>query len=862
MWNDPIENTPSIVQTNFGPYGDYIPADGEMYCAPTSVVMGLYWLASNGFTQLAPATYGGADDQAALSLELIIAGLVGTSPTEGTLNSMTGGIADYFAACGIATSQYAYTGSGNPGFTWLAAQLAPNVASDPETIALGVFWVGWYAPPSQECPCDDTLCYQGGHTLAPLTVDPGAGKITINNADPASFLNVPNEPSEVQQTVTLQTLPDGWTLEGLSLPSQDYSEVVTDKLGNGTNYAILLGADVWAIKANARPSVAGYEPATWQIDTTKSINTNGGTLTVLAPLAGTGGLEKLGNGTLLLNNSNDLTGSNIVYCGILASTQTSGNPFGSSAVTLTTGGTLQLAPSGSTPVKAQIASGNAAQFTASYGGGSLQLNGTNTYFIIIGGCTDGVTPNITRIGSGTLLIAPGGDTTALGLDQKVLVTGTSGNLPAVTYGIVSPYILGADTSPAASGTFLTYDAVNGFAAASTTRSTSVGINSVECSTVYEVLDTQTIAAGGSAQVAALEMNGGIVSGSGAQLLVGSQAAGTVAGIIMNAGTIAVDTLVLGDAEGAIYSSNADTGTSGREITSTITGTDGLTFFGPGSLTLWGDNGTSLSGAVNLNAGTLVAAGSYATGVGDVLIHNGATLQVTSSVASTVTVGQSGTLYLNGGTMLGAVTVASIGSDTSLPGGIIQGGGTIAGEATISGVIQSGLQAGILQFQNKLVIAGQSLIYWRLLDYVDDNTHGTPGVDWNALQFDGETVMGSATAYPMFLIDFRELGSDPDGGNPFWNQSHEWTFIMLGAPNPTCYWDLANAYYSRGNFDLSWTGPTIFMTWTPAPLSRSLAERFALQAGARRAARQRRQPTQATLAAPVAKAELDDALPLR
>ncbi|WP_448029876.1 hypothetical protein [Bradyrhizobium liaoningense] len=43
MWKDPIRSTPSIIQTDFGPFGQSLPGDGEAYCGPTSMVMGLYF---------------------------------------------------------------------------------------------------------------------------------------------------------------------------------------------------------------------------------------------------------------------------------------------------------------------------------------------------------------------------------------------------------------------------------------------------------------------------------------------------------------------------------------------------------------------------------------------------------------------------------------------------------------------------------------------------------------------------------------------------------------------------------------------------------------------------------------------------
>jgi hypothetical protein len=81
MWNDPVTNTPSIVQTDFGAWGQNLPGYGEAYCSPTAMVMGLYYLCSNGFSQLGPGPYDGqtSPTSPANNLERVIAGLARTS---------------------------------------------------------------------------------------------------------------------------------------------------------------------------------------------------------------------------------------------------------------------------------------------------------------------------------------------------------------------------------------------------------------------------------------------------------------------------------------------------------------------------------------------------------------------------------------------------------------------------------------------------------------------------------------------------------------------------------------------------------------------------------------------------------------
>jgi autotransporter-associated beta strand protein len=829
VWKDPVKNTPSIVQVDFGAYGQNIPGDGEAYCGPTSMVMGLYWLRANGFTQVVPAAYDGQEDPVATNLERVIAGLAQTSSVSGTGGDLTDGVSSYLSACGIAPDQYMIVGTDSPNLAWLGAQLAPNVADNPDTIVLANFSVGWYSRPNTT---STDFQNNGGHVLTPLTVDLFAGTITINNAYPASFENVLNQPDENPQTVEITVVPSGWTLPYLGA-SQDYSQVVSATQGsNGLDYAILWGGAAWAISTTALPSSSSYQLSTWAIGQLQEINTNGGILTVIAPLAGAGGFEKDGEGTLLLTNVNDLTGANAVSGGTLASTQASGTPFGAGPMILSGGGTLLLSPSGS--AKVAIASGSGAACTIGDGSGTLQFLGQDTYVITIGGNSDGTTPNIARGVAGTLVIAAGAGLAELGTGQQVLVAGMVGNLPVVSNGIVAPFIVGQDNDAASAGAFLTYDSSAGFQAASTVSSASVDINQVQSDVVYAVVGLQTIDVGGAPQVAALQVNGGQIEGLAGSLLVGSQAAGDIAGVVMNGGIIMAGALGFGDAEGLIYTSDA-----GAAITSAIGGSAGLTVFGPGTLILAADSSTTLTGPVNVNSGTLIAASTNAssTGAGEVVVNSEAALEVTGIVGGLVMVDQSGTLFLNGGTVQGDVTIAPVGETSADPGGILQGGGTIGGSAAISGVIQSGPQAGLIEFTDAVDISGDASFFWRLQTLVD-NTDSSPGIGWNALQFNSAKSSAGAQLTPIsYFLDFSALDGDPDGGDPFWTTSHTWSLLIFAANNGTAWWGFGNFYYESGNFDLQWDNWTACLTWTPAAAKQSLADRRRARAEAQQRAQQ-------------------------
>ncbi|MBH5390320.1 hypothetical protein [Bradyrhizobium diversitatis] len=830
MWKDPIESTPSIIQTDFGPFGQSLPGDGEAYCGPTSMVMGLYWLSANGFTQVAPAVYNGEDDPVAINLERVVAGLMQTSSEGGSfVDGMTSGMADYLSACGIGPDLYHLTSTSNPDLAWLADQLAPNVSESPQTIVLANFAVGWF---SVSQTTKGYMENSGGHVLAPLTVNLTGGTITINNAFPASFENVPNLPSSNPQTVQIAQMPSGWTLENQPLPSEDYSQVVTDALTGRGVYAVLWQGQAWAISPSALPSTSGYEPSTWTINQPKVINTNGGTLTVVAPISGLGGLQKYGEGTLLLTNTNQLMGHNTVGAGTLASTRTSGTPFGSFRMTVTNGGILELRSDGAT-VDVQIASGSLATFVIGSTGGALQLSGSGNYRVVIGGNDDGTLTNIVRNSGGTLVIVPGGGMAQLGLTQQVFVAGTGANLPVVTNGIVAPYILGEDDDAASSGKFLTYSPSEGFASAATVSSTDVGINDVPADAVYEVVDSQAVESGGVPQVAALEVNGGAITGDDASILVGSQASGDAAGLIMNGGSIATASLSFGAAEGLIYT-NASGDSS--QIAAAIEGSAGLTIFGPGTLTLSADSSGTLSGPIRVNGGTLIAGGTggSATGAGEVLVSYAATLEVPGTVTGAVVVGEAGTLFMNGGTVSGPVTIAATGTDTPAPGGILQGSGTISGTTSISGIIQSGPQAGLITFTGETTMAGDASFYWRLQKLVDDADPGAgPGIYWNALQFNSpDTNLGTKNAPLWLFLDFSALDGDPDGGNAFWQKPHTWTLFTYAADAGRFWPAYENFSYQSGSFNTVFDNWVVSLQWKPAASPQSLPERWRANARAR------------------------------
>ncbi|WP_341987733.1 hypothetical protein [Azorhizobium sp. AG788] len=824
---------------DFGAYGQNLPGDGEMYCGPTSILMGLYYLSANGFTQLAPAVYGGQEDAAATSLERVVAGLMGCTATGGTSGEgLMQGVASYLSACGIAPEQYQVSDSGSPDLAFVMEMIAPNVSQDPSgPIALTCFSVGWFW---RDDVTSTDFSGGGGHVLAPLVSElillplpplpPGVPTemLILNNAYPASFEAVPNLPTENPQMVQIAPVPSGWSLPGMDLPSQDYSQVLSGTQG-GEDVAILWGAAAWTIAATARPDSPGYQPSPWVLTEQVMLNTNGGSLTVVAPLWGGGGVHKVGDGILLLTAANGTTGRNLVTGGTLASNQTEGTPFGSGTMVLANGGTLQLSGTGTQSVTIAGGNGGASSlFSLGDAGGTLAITSTDAFTVCLGGHEDGIHPNLTSIPGATLILAPGGGISALGATQRIIVSGSAGNLPPVAGGMVTPCIIGLD-SDGQSGRFLTYDATNGFVLAAMTSSADVTIDQVPSDAIYRVVTEQTVAPGATAQAAALEVDGVHLYGGSGTLLVGDQTSGSAAGLILNnVPNILVGNLGFGAATAFLYAGGES------KISATLTGSAGLTSFGPGTLTLWADSAQTLSGPVTVNSGTLIAsgatqAGASATGSGNVTINSGATLEVSGAVAGAVTVAVGGTLLLNGGSIAGTVT--QISDASTYPGGVIQGGGTIEGFATLHGAITSGPAAGILIFKAGIATSASTCFWWRLQSLVDKST-GNAGVDWNAIEvYGGGASFGKRGVGVTYYLDFSALAGDPDAGDPFWQSPHVWPIVLT---NVACYDNWGNFTYQSGTFDMDFEDDQFCLTWTPASSRQSPAQQRRTRAAAARA----------------------------
>jgi autotransporter-associated beta strand protein len=305
--------------------------------------------------------------------------------------------------------------------------------------------------------------------------------------------------------------------------------------------------------------------------------------------------------------------------------------------------------------------------------GSLDISGTSTAStaaststLVLTGGTAGETVTLTngikRADHSTLLIAPTSAATnaTLGVTEKVL----SGTAPALTNGIVSPWTLidlgaASVSNGAAAGNnrynFATYNSISGFgvAAYSKTGLGSAGINASTATDVVEQTGASTLTAGKSAYALKLD-SGAVITATGQTLTLGDGS--NPAGLILGGSSAAITggTLAFGGSEAAVFVRGT------TAVSSTLTGTNGLTLSGSGTLTL-SSASAGLTGPVDIASGTLnLTAVDALINAGSINLSNVKsspsaailTLSASNTIASLNSAGNNSTITLTGsGTVL-------------------------------------------------------------------------------------------------------------------------------------------------------------------------------------------------------------------
>lgn len=397
--------------------------------------------------------------------------------------------------------------------------------------------------------------------------------------------------------------------------------------------------------------------------TTPQVNVVGSstTATISAPLAGTNGLEKIGDGTLVLSGANTYTGDTTLTAGTLAvsGAGTLGAGSYAGALSLASGTTFNYGSSA-----AQTLSGNitgAGGLTVS-GTGTLTLSGTNTYsgatsitggmLVASGGSAIGDSSAVTVASGGTLSVT-GNETIgslagagAVSLDGQLTLGGT--NASSTYSGAISGT---GGLTKTGTGT-LTLGGLQGF----------TGVVNIEAGGLSLTISSSILSASSVTLSAGATLT--ILGGTKALKMLSDGVGGTGTATVVTAN----DILTIG-------SGNGDGTFSGN-----ITGPGTINKVGTGTLTLAGAN--TFTGGLRVNAGAVtLSGGSALADTVAVTMSTGASLvlQASETIGS---LSGAGSVEASGG----AFVLTTGGNDTS---GTFSGTLSAPGQGDSLGLVKTG-----------------------------------------------------------------------------------------------------------------------------------------------------------------------------
>jgi autotransporter-associated beta strand protein len=368
-------------------------------------------------------------------------------------------------------------------------------------------------------------------------------------------------------------------------------------------------------------------------------DTNGFNTTISQTIAGTGGLAKIGNGTLSLTGANTYSGSTIISGGTLAIGSDGALGNVNNGVTFDSG-TLQLLGT--------FNLANTRAITLDAGGGTIDTNSFNTTISQVIGGQGG----LTKTGAGTLTLS--------GTNTYAGTTTVSGGVLAIS----SQTNLGTASSVVLDGGTLR-------TLANRTFTTAISLG----------------AGGGTIDTLDMTLLTGVVSGNGGLTKIGSSllyllGANTyLGGTTVNGGAIYIETDgALGNASGGVTLNNGGRIVVGRALASnrSLTLGSGGGTFDTGSYNLtWNGVVQGTAGLTKWGTGTLILSGTN-TYTGDTAIERGS-LQISSDA----NLGVGGRLILTNDATLRTAAAFTIARNVESVSGIID---TSGNDVTISGVV--------------------------------------------------------------------------------------------------------------------------------------------------------------------------------
>ncbi len=364
-----------------------------------------------------------------------------------------------------------------------------------------------------------------------------------------------------------------------------------------------------------------------------------------------------------------------------------GTPFGTGSITMN-GGNLLLSPNvnnGGVASKMVYQVATTSGTELDYNGGAevtLKVGGETSIELSVGG--NGVVRGADR---GTLVIVPTSGNANLGVSDLVVPTVAPTLFDSGA--VVNPSIIAQNNDANESGDFVAWGgATTGLV--TYTGYNNADINAAGASGIFQATATSVNTLSANASLYALSTGNTTTGGQainlgGHTLSVGDNTTGNQAGIIMNGGSITGGTLAFAADEATIYTSAAN-----ATISANMTGTGGVTTFGPGTLTLAGTSNT-FSGGLTINQGVLSVSSNVNLGAttGNNITFGGGTLQFGAAFSPSSS--RAITLDAGGGTIdteANAITVASaiggVGGLSKVGSGTltVTGGNTYTGSTTI------------------------------------------------------------------------------------------------------------------------------------------------------------------------------------
>ncbi|MGC3970144.1 MAG: autotransporter-associated beta strand repeat-containing protein [Pirellulales bacterium] len=411
---------------------------------------------------------------------------------------------------------------------------------------------------------------------------------------------------------------------------------------------------------------------------------SGKTLTLAGSITGAGSLRINGEGTVQFQSAAAYTGTTDVVSGTLAIAAQTGASLGAGDLRLF-GGRVVVS-SGVTPAVQYLPNLVAA------GAGTFVLDGAAAQVAVS-------INSLARSGRGTLAIVP--QQGAFESTQQLVVA----SLPTSTNGIIAPWAVVAASGADSSGDFV---GLSGFVFTRAAYSNSGSVDSGLSTDVFNANAPSTLTA--DRTVFALKTDQ-LISGNH-KLTIGD---GTgQAGLILNGGSIQTGGLDFGAAEGVVYAG----GSIGSSISAVISGTAGLTKFGPQSLSLTGRN--TYSGDTYVYGGSLVISADANLGsIGGNLHLGGATLDTAGRFATSRTLQSEAA---------GAVVN-------------VTGSGKLTFRNIISGAALTKTGAGTLVLRGVNTYVGNTTLAGGKLSIAADTALGSGG--GSLLTFDGGTLQTTA-----------------------------------------------------------------------------------------------------------------------